>query len=267
MITGATQGLGRLVAGELARRGAELTVVGRSRAKVAELRRELDGPVGFCAAELSNLGEVRRAGETIAEGRAVDVLINNAGVHAFSQRITGEGFSEMVAVNYLAPWLLTSLLSPTTRVVTVASQASRHSGALDPVSDLRRTDDYTRRGSSAWYGWTKLLDIMFSQELARRLPGVGVNCCDPGFNTTGLGRELPFAGALQRILTAARIGDPRRGAAIITALAIDPAYDGVTGGYFARDGRPLTCPEPGRSEEKQRALWAETAATLQSVGA
>ncbi|MEV6831132.1 SDR family NAD(P)-dependent oxidoreductase [Amycolatopsis sp. NPDC051102] len=268
VITGATHGLGRLVALDLARRGASLTVIARSRAKVDDLRREIgaDAAVTACLADLANLQEVRQAGEEVAAG--VDVLINNAGLHAFSQRVTGDGFSEMVAVNYFAPWLLTTTLLPkltaSARVVTVASQASRHSGGLDPNRDLTRTDPYTRRGSSAWYGRTKLMDIMFTQELARRLAGSGVTavCCDPGFNTTGLGRELPFAGPLHRILTAAGVGDPRRGAAIITRLATEPAFAAANGGYFSRAGKPLPCPEPGRSTEVQRTLWTVTESVL-----
>jgi NAD(P)-dependent dehydrogenase (short-subunit alcohol dehydrogenase family) len=104
------------------------------------------------------------------------------------------------------------------------------------------------------------MDIMFSQELARRLEGTGVtaNCCDPGFNTTGLGRELPFAGLLEKALHALRIGDPGRGASIITRLASDPAFADVTGGYFSvKDAAPLRCPEAGRGVV-QRLLWEET---------
>jgi NAD(P)-dependent dehydrogenase (short-subunit alcohol dehydrogenase family) len=109
---------------------------------------------------------------------------------------------------------------------------------------------------------------MFSQELGRRLAGTGVtaNCCDPGFNTTGLGRDLPFAGLLERLLHALRIGDPHRGAGIIVRLATDPAFAETTGGYFSvKDAAPLTCPEPGRSKGIQADLWETTAALLDRV--
>jgi hypothetical protein len=112
------------------------------------------------------------------------------------------------------------------------------------------------------------MDIMFSQELARRWAGTGVtaNCCDPGFNTTGLGRDLPFAGKLERLLHALRIGDPRRGAGIIVRLATDPAFTETTGGYFSvKDAAPLTCPEPGRSNGIQADLWETTADLLDRV--
>jgi NAD(P)-dependent dehydrogenase (short-subunit alcohol dehydrogenase family) len=277
VMTGATNGLGRLAALDLARRGADLGIVARSEAKTDALRREIHEAapgtrVEVFLADLAVLRDVRRAGLEIASRcPRIDTLINNAGVHAFSQRITAEGFAEMTAVNYLAPWLLTDILrdrliaSAPARIVTVASEASRHSGGISPGTDLTSTDDYTRRESSRLYGRTKLMDIMFTQELARRLVGTGVsvNCCDPGFNTSGLGRELPFAGPLEKILTRLGVGDPRHGAGIIVRLATDPEFATSTGGYLSvKDASPLICPEPGRDEEIQRELWERTAELL-----
>ncbi len=270
VITGATHGLGRLVALELARRGFDLGVIARDPAKVDALRGEVPPGVAVetFVADLSSLQDVRHAAKAVdARYDHIDVLVNNAGVHAFSQRVTRDGFGEMTAVNYLAPWILTNALrakliaSAPARVVTVASEAARHAGDIDPARDLVFTGAYTRRESAALYGRTKLMDIMFSQELARRLAGTGVtaHCCDPGFNTTGLGRELPFAGLLESALRGLRIGDPRRGAAIITRLATDPDLANRTGGYFSvRDAKPLQCPEPGRDPAVQHALWEAT---------
>jgi len=273
VMTGATNGMGRLAALDLARRGAHLGVVARSGSKVDALRQEIEQvapgtPVDVFRADLSLLAEVRRAGEEIAARcPRIDVLINNAGVHAFSQRVTSEGYAEMTAVNYLAPWVLTDALrdrltaSAPARIVTVASRASLRARTIDPPADLTDTADFTRRGSGAVYGRTKLMDIMFTQELARRLQGTGVTvtCCCPGFNATGLGRELPLAGALEKTLTALNIGNPRHGADIIVKLATDPAFADSTGGYFAaRTAGPLQCPEIGRGEAVQRALWTAT---------
>jgi len=277
VITGATNGLGRLAALELARRGAHLGIVGRSPDKMAELRSEIDGvapgtAVDSFTADLTRMGDVRRAASDIAATyEGIDVLINNAGVHAFSQRITRDGFSEMVAVNYLAPWLLTTGLlgklvaSSPARIITVASGAAGHARGIDPAEDLANTADYTRRESGILYGRTKLMDMMFSLELGRRLAGTGVtvNCCCPGFNTTGLGRDLPFAGTLERILTALHVGDPRRGAGIIVRLATDPALTVSADGYYSvKSDRPLDCPEYGRSPEIQAELWKATADVL-----
>lgn len=225
--------------------------------------------------DLTSLPDVRRAGREIeARYQRIDMLINNAGLHAFSQRVTKDGFAEMTAVNYLAPWVLTTTLidklvaSAPARVVNVASEASQHAGSIDPARDIIATADYSRRDSLALYGRSKLMGIMFTQELGRRLAGAGVtvNCCDPGFNTTGLGRELPLAGILERILTVLRVGDPRRGAGIIVRLATDTAFTDTTGGYFSvKNAVPLACPEPGRSKEIQAELWDTTAALLDGI--
>jgi NAD(P)-dependent dehydrogenase (short-subunit alcohol dehydrogenase family) len=114
-------------------------------------------------------------------------------------------------------------------------------------------------------GRTKLLDIMFTQELGRRLSGTGVAvmCCCPGLNATGLGRELPFSAGLGRVLAALRVGDPRHGADIIVRLATDSAFAEPAGDYFAAKGaRPLECPVPGRDEAVQRELWDATVELL-----
>jgi len=280
VITGATNGLGRLAALDLARGGAQLGLVARSPQKADTLRREIEQaapgtPVEVFRADLSLLTDVARVGRQIdAHYPRIDVLINNAGVHAFAQRVTSEGFAEMTAVNYLAPWLLTDILrdkitaSTPARIVTVASQASGHSGELNVGQDLIDTADYTRRESAKLYGRTKLMDIMFTQELGRQLEGTGVavTCCGPGFNVTGLGRDLPLAGALEKILAALHVGDPRHGAGIIVRLATDPAFADSVGGYFAvKTAEPLECPEAGRDETIQRALWDATAGLLRDI--
>src|SRR5882762_117443 len=257
VITGATNGLGRLAALDFARRGAHLGIVARSPHKVNELRAEIDQaapgtPVDSFIADLTSMHDVRRAGQEIdAHFERIDVLVNNAGVHACSQRVTGDGFAEMIAVNYLAPWVLTTTLldklvaSAPARIVTVASGAAHQARGIDPARDLTRTEDYTRRESGVLYGRTKLMAMMFSLQLGRRLAanGVTVNCCDPGFNTTGLGRDLPLAAILERILTALHVGDPRRGAGIIFNLSSDPAF-ALTAIRYCRASAPFTVAPP-----------------------
>src|ERR1700716_975240 len=103
---------------------------------------------------------------------------------------------------------------------------------------------------------------MFSMELARGLNGTGVavNCLCPGFNVTGLGRELWFAAPLERLLTWLKIGNPERGASIIVRLASDPTFAEVTGGYYsANDAQTLVPVAPGADPEAQQALWRATA--------
>ena len=274
ILTGATNGIGRLAAIELARQGAHIVFVARDERKAEATRHAIGmaapgARVDVVHGDLAVLADVARVGAEIAAAHdRIDVLINNAGIHAFDQRITVDGLSEMVAVNYVAPWLLTNILrsklvaSAPCRVVTVASRASSQSGGLVPAFDLHDTTPFSRLGSSRVYGKTKLMDIMFSKELARRLAGTGVavNCLCPGFNVTGLGRELGFASPLASVLNWLKIGDPSRGAGIIVRLARDPEFGTRTGGYFSvRDAAPLTPMAPGDDPMLQQELWARTA--------
>lgn len=273
VLTGATSGLGRLAALELVRRGAHLTITARNEEKGEATRHELRAAapgtaVDVVLGDLSSLADVRRMGVEIASRHpVVDVLINNAGLHAFEARTTVDGYPEMVVVNYLAPWLLTHTLMPAllqgeaARVVTVGSEASRRHGDLRIPASLTDVTPFGARASSLRYGASKLLAIMFSLELARRTAGTSVtaNCLDPGFNVTGLGRELSFAVPLQRLLGALSIGDPARGAGLIVDLADSPAYAGRTGGYYTvRGPRAIAPAAPGDDPACQALLWTET---------
>ncbi|MWV48657.1 SDR family NAD(P)-dependent oxidoreductase [Rathayibacter sp. VKM Ac-2803] len=273
VITGATNGLGRIAAGDLARQGARLAITARSRSKADETRAEIlarspRAEIDVFLADFTRVADTRRvAAEIGARYDRIDVLVNNAGLHAFEPRITPDGLPEMIAVNYLTPFILTNALlphlhrAPAGRIVTVASEASRRHGTLTLPGDLTDTTAFTARGSSEPYGKSKLLDIMFSLELARRLAGTSVtaNCLDPGFNTTGLGRELGVAARLERILTALHIGDPRRGADLITALATDAEYLRRTGLYVTARGRREIRPvSPGDDAARRAQLWTAT---------
>ncbi|MEU9889687.1 SDR family NAD(P)-dependent oxidoreductase [Sphaerisporangium sp. NPDC051011] len=273
VITGATSGLGRLAALDLVRRGADLAITARDPEKATQTREQLrahapHARIEVFLADFTRLADVRRIGREITDRYDhVDVLINNAGIHAFTPRTTPEGHPEMIAVNYLAPWLLTRELlpalrrAPAARIVNVASQASRRHGTLRLPQDLTETVPFTARGSSQHYGKSKLLDIMFTLELARRLAGTTItaNCLDPGFNTTGLGRELRFAAILEKILNRLSIGDPARGAGLIVTLATDPAFTRRTGGYYTvRKTRQIQPTSPGDDPELQARLWRET---------
>lgn len=277
LITGATDGIGQLAALDLARRGAHLILTARSETKAGQTRAAIEAvapgtPVDVHFVDFSDLAAVVTVGKAIAAQHPhIDVLINNAGLHAFEQRVTKDSYGEMIAVNYFAPWLLTNSLRETlvhsapSRIVTVGSEASRQSGGLDIEKDLLDIAPFTARGSSRIYGRTKLLDIMFSLELARQLDGTGVavNCLCPGFNVTGLGRELSFARPLAGTLNWLGIGNPERGAGAIVRLATYPAFGKQTGVYVsAKNARPLTPVAPADSEETRRQLWEKTAETL-----
>jgi NAD(P)-dependent dehydrogenase (short-subunit alcohol dehydrogenase family) len=274
VLTGATSGIGRCAAIALARQGAELVLTARSRARADATVRMIEAAapgtrVHVHHGDFADLASVAALGREIAARHArIDVLINNAGMHAFKPRVTVDGYSEMVAVNYLAPWLLTDILRETvirsapSRIVTVASEASRQAAGFDPLAALIDTSPFSARGSLAVYGQTKLMNIMFSMELACGLAGTGVavNCLSPGFNVTGIGRELWFAAPLERLLTWLKIGNPARGAGIIVRLASDPAFADVTGGYFSvKHARPLVAVAPGADRQAQQVLWQATA--------
>jgi NAD(P)-dependent dehydrogenase (short-subunit alcohol dehydrogenase family) len=274
VVTGATSGIGRCAAIALARKGTNLVLTARSQAKANETLAMIEAAtpgtrVHVHYGDFADLASVAALGrEIVARHTRIDALINNAGLHAFESRVTADGYSEMVAVNYLAPWLLTNILRETvirsapSRIVTVASEASRQAAGFDPLAALIDKRLFTALGSSAIYGQTKLMNIMFSMELARGLAGTGVavNCLCPGFNVTGLGRELWFAAPLERLLTWLKIGNPERGAGIIVRLASDSAFAEVTGGYFSvKNARPLVPVAPGADRQAQQALWQATA--------
>lgn len=273
VLTGATGGLGRLAARALARGGARLILPARDEARAAalaaDLRRDVPGAhIETPIADLAHPREVAALGRDIAaRHERVDVLVNNAGLHAFEARTTADRLPEMVAVNYLAPWILTRELlpalhrAPAARVVTVASEASRRHGEFRLPDALTDTTPFTARGSSAVYGRTKLLDIMFALELADRLRNSTITstCLDPGFNVTGLGRELRFAPALAAVLRTLHVGDPRRGAGLIMDLAAGAEYAGRNGVYVTVRGRREVRPVAPADDAAARAeLWGAT---------
>lgn len=281
VITGATSGLGQLVAIELAKRGFNLVLTARSKERAEATRTiiKANAPsvkIDFFYGDLSLMKDVNRVGkEIVAAYPVIDVLLNNAGIHAFEPRVTSEGFPEMIAVNYLAPWLLSQTLLPSlqnatsARVVNVASEASRRHGVLKLPDDLTDTTPFTARGSSPIYGKTKLLDIMFTAELARQWAGtkISVNALNPGFNVTGLGRELRFASVIERILKLLRLGDPRRGTDIIIRLIVEPKYEKVSGGYFnVGTGNSIEPVSPGGDLAMQKKLWKVTQDLLAEKG-
>jgi len=281
VITGATSGIGQLAAIEFAKRGFHLVLTARSSAKAKEAEELIkaaapDTSLDFFFGDLSLMKDVMCIGEEISQRYPkIDVLVNNAGLHAFKQRITSDGFSEMIAVNYLAPWLLTRTLQQSlinadnARIVNVASRASRNHGEFRVSEDLTDNSDYTAKESSKLYGKSKLLDIMFTGELARRLNTTKViaNAICPGFNVTGLGRELKFSAPLAKILNFLHIGEPRKGAEIIVRLSVDKAYACITGGFFAaRTGDPIVPVTPEGDVALQKQLWDVTENLLQQQG-
>ena len=267
IVTGATNGIGLAAAVELARRGALLTLVARSAARGEEAVARIRGGAGGAGAtaevdvllaDLSSLASVRSlAAEVLSRYPNVDVLVNNAGAMYTRRDVTVDGFEHTWALNHLAPFLLTTLLldrlreSAPARIVTTSSDA--HGGKQVPFDDLgaERSYDGMRR-----YGQTKLANILFTSELARRLEGseVTANCFHPGFVASGFARNN---GPLYRVgmsLVRPFARSPERGADTLVWLVDSPDVAAETGGYFV-DRRRVTPSAAAQDTEAARRLW------------
>jgi len=261
VVTGATSGIGKATAAELARQGAQVILVGRDRARgeatVAELATAGPLPPRLELADLSAMAEVRALAERLAALDRIDVLVNNAGLVAGQRRVTADGYEEVFAVNHLAPFLLTTLLLPKltasapARVITVTSDA--HTSAHLDLDNPQPVD-----GWESWraYSNSKLANILFTRELARRLEGTGVtaNCAHPGVVRTRFGREARFPVQIGLMIARPFLLSPQRGAATIVYLATSPDVAGKTGGYYVKS--QLREPSAAaRDDETARRLW------------
>jgi len=242
LITGGTGGIGNATALGLATMGAHVAIIGRDRERTDEAAREIraagGGQVDAFVADLSSQAEVRRAADEVLQRlERLDVLVNSVGGYWKTRHVTADGLERTFALNHLAPFLLTNLLldrlrqSAPARVVTVSSNA-QGMGRID-FADLQKERPYS--GSDA-YNQSKLANVLFSYELARRLQGTAVtaNAVHPGLVNTAFGGEDP--GRAQRLLVPLLrpfMKSPAHGAATSIQLASDPAMEHVTGGYFA----------------------------------
>jgi NAD(P)-dependent dehydrogenase (short-subunit alcohol dehydrogenase family) len=241
LISGATNGIGLAAAEALAATGANVAIVGRSEtsARVAAARISAaakGATIATFVADLSSQAAVRAlAAEVLARCPKLDVLVNNAGAIYGTRQVGKDGIELTWAVNHLAPFLLTSLLierlkaSAPARIITTASNA--HRGAQIPFDDLNAEKSYRSLGR---YGETKLANILFTVELARRLEGTGItaNCYHPGLVATGINRNN---GLLMDLgMTALRLvaRSPQTGADTLVWLATSSDVADVSGEYF-----------------------------------
>ena len=269
VVTGATGGLGAAIVSALTAAGCDVVAVVRSAARFDALKATLPtrGKLDLVVGDLGMAAGVAAVGATLAaRPGTIDVLINNAGVHAFSQRITGDGLPVMVAVNHVAPFVLTHALLPRLResqgrIVNVASDAHRRVKTLSLPDDLTSTSPFGAVASSQLYSRSKLLSVLFTRALARRLEGSGVtvNSCCPGLNTTGLGREHRGFAALARVFRALGLFPPERGARIVSRLALDSSLSATSGQHFSASGEVKPATPLVRDVELQERLWEATA--------
>ncbi|MFP4228518.1 MAG: SDR family oxidoreductase [Salinivenus sp.] len=275
VVTGANSGIGKATAKGLARLGAHVVMVCRDPERGRDAQAEIQAvaerawpshtdAVDLCLADLAVQEEIFSLGETLrADYDRLDVLVNNAGVLLGSREETPDGAEKTLAVNHLAPFLLTHLLLPLlketagrageARVVTVSSEAHR-SVSLD-FDDLNAESGYNALRA---YGQSKLANILFTHELARRLRDTGVtaNCVHPGVVATNLWRGSDWFSRLARLFTWF-YKSPDEGAEGVLYLAASEDLNGVTGQYF--DGTEPVNPSPDAYDEKAAArLWRES---------
>jgi retinol dehydrogenase-12 len=241
LVTGATSGIGLETARQLAALGAQVVLGVRDAAggEQVALRIDREGEAAeVLELDLASLRSVREAAAAFAALHSkLDVLVNNAGVALRKRRVSEDGHELTWQTNFLGGYLLTRLLRPLLRrgdrprVVNVSSEAHR-TGRID-WDDLELERRF--RGYQA-YANTKLAQILFTRELARREPEIGVNALHPGAIATRIWREVPqpFRTMILAVLSIPDVRSRGRGAAPVTRLASDPALDGVTGRYFKR---------------------------------
>ncbi|HSP20098.1 MAG TPA: SDR family oxidoreductase [Myxococcaceae bacterium] len=264
LLTGATLGIGRAAAEALAPLGLELVLVARDRPRLealaAELRARTPGAkVAVLAGDLSRTSEVRRiAAEFRASHARLHLLLNNAGALFARREVTPEGRERTFALNHLAYFVLTQELLPLlkasapSRIVNVSSDA--HLGMRLDFDDL--DDARGRYRPFVAYGRSKLMNLLFTRELARRLEGSGVtaNTMHPGFVRTGFGRNN--AGMLGTVVKwgQAFARTPEKGAETLVYLATSPDVEGVSGKYF-HDMRERRSSRASQDMEAARRLW------------
>src|SRR6266511_3914545 len=267
LVTGGSGGIGRATALGLATMGAHLAITGRDRGRTegaaGEIRAAGGGQVDVFGADLSCQSEVRRlADEVLQRLSRIDVLVNNVGGYWNTRHVTADGLERTFALNHLAPFLLTNLLldrlhqSAPARVVTVSSNAHAQ-GRID-FDDLQGERSYSGAGA---YSQSKLANVLFTYELARRLPASAVtaNALHPGVVRTSFGAEDP-GGVQRRLVPFMRpfMKAPAQGAATSIHLASAPDLEQVTGRYFA-NRKPKRSSKASYDQAAAARLWQVSA--------
>ena len=269
VITGATRGIGRAAAVELAGGGAEVVLVGREPDRVEEAAAAAKAagggaPVHAHVADLTLMGDVRSLADELRQRHErIDVLANNAGALFASRQITSEGLERTFALNHLAPFLLTNLLLDRLaggRVITTASDA--HTGGRLDLDDLQSEDSYA---AMRVYGTSKLCNILFTRELARREPELRANCFHPGVVRTGFGKNENGIWKLLTTLGGPFFRSPARGARSLVWLATSDEGGQLTGEYVV-DEKVAQPSGAARDEVLAEGLW-ERSAELVGLGA
>jgi NAD(P)-dependent dehydrogenase (short-subunit alcohol dehydrogenase family) len=273
VVTGATSGIGEVAADRLAQKGARIVFVARDRERGEAARKHFraiaaqsDHTVHY--ADLTKLAEQKRVAKEIADSEPqIDVLINNAGAMFTTRQETADGLEKTFALNHMSYFTMTNILldrlkaTPGARIVSTASDAHR-AGKLN-FDDLQSTHSYSGWGA---YARSKLMNILFTRELAKRLAGTGVtaNCLHPGFVSTRFGQNnAGFMGWLIKIGQNFAL-TPEQGAETIIWLSSSDDLAGNTGGYYEK--KKLVLPsKAAQSDADARQLW-DVSAKFAGVG-
>ena len=272
LITGATDGIGKQAALEIAGMGAAVTLVGRNESKTravcSEIQAQTDNKqIDWLLGDLSSMDEVRRvADEFRSRHDRLDVLLNNAGAVFSEFRRSADGFEMTFALNHLSYYLLTHLLldmlqatagdQGAARIINVSSMA--HQNATTRLDNLREASGYSLINS---YGASKLMNVLFTYELARRLEGepVTVNAVHPGVVRTRFGHDTARIWSfLIKVLQRFFAISPQKGAETLVYLATSPDAAGISGKYWVKK-RQKQSSDNSYDREQQTALWQYSA--------
>lgn len=272
VITGASSGIGEVAADRLAAKGARIVFVARDISRGEETLKHLqaiapDAEHKAYYADLTRLAEMKRVAAEIAESEPeIDILLNNAGALFNARKVTEDGLETTFALNHMAYFVITNLLrrrlAVGARIVSTASDA--HKGAQLDFADLQSERNYSGFGA---YGRSKLCNILFTRELARRVKGAGVtaNCLHPGFVATRFGDQS--GGVMSLAVRAAKTFaiTPEQGAQTIVYLASSPEAAEITGGYFYKCHQATPTRE-AQNDDDARRLW-EASARIAGIAA
>ena len=268
VITGGTSGIGEIAAEQLAQMGARIVLIARDKSRgeatLARLRERGPGLAHTVhCADLARIPEMKRVAAQIAESEPrIDVLINNAGAMFGSRQLTGDGLEYTFALNHMAYFVVTEGLrerlqaSAPARIINTSSAA--HRGARLDFDDLQLVKDFSAMKA---YSRSKLCNILFTRELARRLHGTGVtaNCLHPGFVATRFGDQS--GGLISQFIGLAKLFaiSPGKGAETLVYLASSPDVAETTGAYFYKC-RPITPSQAALDDRAAMLLWERSEA-------
>ena len=269
LITGATNGIGKVAALELAKQGATVVIIGRSQAKTTQVVQQINeqsknSAVDGLIADLSSLSEVRGLAQAFRQKYPhLHVLINNAGGIYANRKISSDGYEYTFALNHLAYFALTNLLldmliaDAPSRVINTSSNA--HVGSRLDFNDLQNEHHYGYGGYRA-YGQSKLANLLFTYELARRLSSTTVtaNAVHPGPVASGFGMNNNGAMKLGMNIFHQFALTPEQGADTLIYLASSPEIEGISGKYWTNRKAISSSPE-SYDEDAQKRLWVVSA--------